>query len=63
MKVSAVKGVEKAGENVAGADAIIATLNYNNESKDVALLSYYPPEPVEVGGQRFYVAWSPMAIT
>ena len=63
MKVSAIKGVEKAGENVAGADAIIATLNYNNESKDVALLSYYPPEPVEVGGQRFYVAWSPMAIT
>ncbi|MCI5539301.1 MAG: cytochrome c biogenesis protein ResB, partial [Campylobacter lanienae] len=63
MKVSAIKGAKKAGENVVGADTIIATLSYNNDSKDVVIMSNYPPEAVEVGGQKFYVAWSPMAIT
>ena len=37
MKVSAIKGVKKAGENVDGEDTIIATLRYNNDSKDVAI--------------------------
>ncbi|OCS01928.1 cytochrome c biogenesis protein CcsA [Campylobacter fetus] len=62
MLTSAIKGVRQVSGNERGSDAIIATLSYNGDSKEISMLNFMPSDTVVVGGKSFEATWSPMMV-
>lgn len=62
MLKSGVKSVKKADENSRGMDALMVKLSYNGQEAILPIFNGMEPDNVEIGGDMFEVAWSPMIV-